>query len=426
MRFLVFSLLLVCGACGSSDSQPSPPTENDPRFSVQVQRFLLAGDDLTPATTEMYVSVEAFPGGTTKVRGWLDSTPFDFTKDNEVFTGALNVEALPVGSYELLLSANGSDKAFAAFTVQKTHPYYVVLSTDWDDADSTDQSLAYQDALHDEHPGLLITHFVGPYTFTDPDLTPERVTLLADWVKSMKSEYEDEIGLHIHPYCHFVEEAGLECKTSPSTVYFNGDSSGYTVLCAAYSQPEFETLLAKSDELFMANGFGKPTSFRAGGWTADASTLKALYAKGYVADTSANNWGRMEEWEGVLNGVLYNWNKDTWSEIGDTSQPYYPTEEDIQSNQGTPIGILEVPDNGIMADYVSTEEMIEIFWANWDGTPLSAPVALSIGYHPAPEFREEYYERIDEMLTFLDDHLAVNGDGPVVYARLSDLANVWK
>ena len=59
-----------------------------------------------------------------------------------------------------------------------------------------------------------------------------------------------------------------------------------------------------------------------------------------------------------------------WAPIGDTSQPYYPNMNDALSPTAPTLSLLEVPDNGIMVDYVSVEEMQDIFAANWDGTPL--------------------------------------------------------
>jgi hypothetical protein len=248
---------------------------------------------------------------------------------------------------------------------------------------------------------------------------------MVEWVTAMRDQHGDEIGLHIHPYCSFVEHAGLDCLHEPSTVYAEGDPTGYTVMCAAYSEDEFTTLLLAADALFEEHGLGKPTSFRAGGWTADLGTLRALERAGYIADTSANNWARMEEWEGVQNGVLYEWNKTNWATIGDTSQPYYPSHDDLLSDTEPTLSILQVPDNGSLVDYVSGAEMIEIFEANWDGGPLAAPVAYSIGYHPT-NFNHQYKRRMDEALNHVGDFLASRDRGPVVYATLSEMPLVWK
>lgn len=379
------------------------------------------------------MTIQVFaPEGTGYVDAWIDDRPgFRLPKGDDYFAIYADLSELGPGEHELLLAADGSDTAFARRVFSRSHPLYVVVSTDWDDPDNTDTALALQEELHAEHAELLLTHFVGPYTFTAPEVSDARRAELAAWVIGMRDDHGDEIGLHIHPWCNFVDQVDeilggepVPCRTTPSTVYQAGDTSGYTIPVNAYTEEELTRQLLAADALFMENGLGKPTSFRAGGWTADLSTLRALAAAGHVADTSANNWRRMEEWEGVQNGVLYEWNSEHWATIDDTSQPYYPSTEDILVTGDEVVPVLEVPDNGIMVDYVSTTEMIDIFTANWDGSPLAAPVAYSIGYHPS-NFIEMYQRRIDATLDHVDRFLASRNDGPVVYARLSDLTRVW-
>ncbi len=49
-------------------------------------------------------------------------------------------------------------------------------------------------------------------------------------------------------------------------------------------------------------------TFRAGGWTATSTTFQALADKGFIADSSALNWARIEEWQGY---ELYTWTMET-------------------------------------------------------------------------------------------------------------------
>lgn len=74
--------------------------------------------------------------------------------------------------------------------------------------------------------------------------------------------------------------------------------------------------------------------------------------------------------------------------------------------------------------YVTGNEMIEMFRANWPGGALAAPTVYAIGDHP-PNFSEAYFARIDQALTEIDRHLAVDGAGPVQYVRMSDLPRVF-
>jgi len=430
MRRLVLALLL--SACDSappppSETPPAAPAENDPAFQViGVQGWYLVGDGLTAAQDEMPVEVIA-PEDTGYVDAWVAGGPgvrMDPGGGGE-FHLVFDLSALGPGEYDIILAADGGDPGFARLTFKRTAALYVLMTNDWDGSDNTDTSLTLQEELHTEFPSLVMTHFVGPYLFTDPAQTPERRQLLTDWVAGMRDTYGDEIGLHIHPFCNFVDTTSVTCRTEPSTVYASGDATGYTVECAAYTEEEFTTLLEAGDQLLEAAGLGKPTSFRAGGWTADLGTLRALAAAGYLTDTSANNWARMEEWMGQQNGVLYDWNMTHWSTIGDTSQPYYPSADDILVPGDPDVGVLELPDNAILVDYVTSEEMIAIFDANWDGaTPLEAPIAYSFGYHPT-NFNANYKRRLRDALLHIDQYQAAPHHGPVVYGRQTDMVEVW-
>jgi hypothetical protein len=110
-----------------------------------------------------------------------------------------------------------------------------------------------------------------------------------------------------------------------------------------------------------------------------------------------------------------------WAPINDTSQPYLPTSTDVLGASGTPLGLVEVPDNGVMIDYVSTDEMTGIFNANWDGKAFAKPRTLMMGFHPSDSFSEAEYNRVNDLLKLADMHLATTDLGPVVYTTLSDV-----
>jgi hypothetical protein len=64
----------------------------------------------------------------------------------------------------------------------RSHPYYALLTTDWDSADSKNSVLKRHLQLHQEHPTIKVTHFLGPYTFTDPQVSAKWKTYLANWM----------------------------------------------------------------------------------------------------------------------------------------------------------------------------------------------------------------------------------------------------
>ncbi len=410
---------------GGDDAPLAPGKDDAPGFSVTGGKaWYLVGNALTPGEDTLSLSIKA-PSSARVVSVYLDGRFVKRAQRTSTgFSFQTSLTSLPVGEHQLLLAADGARVAFAERRFRRSHPLYVAVSNDWDDPDHGDDKLARQERLHARHPALVITHFVGPYTFTDPAVTPARRKLLVDWVKKLAATQGDEIGLHVHPWCNFVRTAGVACRTSPSFAHASGDPTGYTVHLDAYTQPELEKLFVKANELFVANGLPKPTSFRAGGWTAETNVLAALSTAGHVVDSSGCNWSKLEEWKLHAGADLYPWNKEHWSAIDETSQPYYPAADDMLADRAPHLPILEVPDNGLLVDYVTGPEMIQMFRANFSGAALTTPTVYAIGYHPV-SFSEAFFQRLDEALTELDRHLVVSGTGPVIYARMSDLTRAF-
>jgi hypothetical protein len=432
VRFKSLLLVAALAACSDSgeppihDGEPEAPSKtDDSRFQLAGARgWYLVGNALTPGDDKLEFTVT---GQAQVIDLWIDGRYVKRATrgSGNRFAFSIDIRALGVGAHRALLAADGERIAFAAVSFQRSHPLYVVVSNDWDDPDNGDDKLERQERLHARHPSLLLTHFVGPYTFTDPAVSPARRAKLVSWVKNLAATQGDEIGLHVHPWCNFVTTAGVTCRTSPSFAYANGDTTGYTVILASYTRTELEKLFRRANELFEQNGLPRPTSFRAGGWTASVDVLAALGAAGHVADSSGCNWSRLEEWKNHPGAALYTWNQDQWSAIDETSQPYYPSVTDIQADAAPHLPVLEIPDNGLLVDYVTGNEMIEMLDANWpQRAALDAPVTYSIGYHP-PNFSESYFTRIDQALSEIDKHLASEGTGPIVYARMSELTKVY-
>lgn len=427
-----YALLVLAAACGG-EGRPSAPKTNDPAFEVTGRAWYLVGNAATPGDETIRITVAPKPG-TKSIEAWIgedDAVPLVAQADG-TFVLEMPAATLPVGDHDVLLVANGSGTGFAKTALHRSAPYYVLVTTDWDFADPGNRANDYQVKMHADHPELRITHFAGPYTFTDPAVTPARQTELAQWLLMMRDTHDDEIGLHIHPYCNFVESAGVTCITDQSTVYASGDSSGYTIKLSAYDRTQAGTLFAHAATLFEQHGLNKPKTFRAGGWTASLATLQALADQGFVADTSALNWARIEEWSkpvigpGGRTNELYRWNMENWNPIDDTAQPYWVSENNVLTDEAPTLPILEVPDNGVMIDYVTLEEMTDLFDSNWDGKALAAPRTLMMGFHPSTQFSSAEYGRVDGFLSYADEHLAARGIGPVVYVTLGDVVAAYR
>ncbi len=406
--------------------RPQDPAQSDAAFLVLgAPHYLLAGDALTPATPTFEIRVTP-PSGVSKVDLWLDDEAvLPLTQDGADFVAQVPAEPLTLGAHSLMLAERDADTGFFKADFVKGHALYVIISTDWDFSDVDDRVLDHHEEMHVAHPELKITHLIGPYTYTDPAVPQDRRDLITAWAKGMRDNHADEIGLHIHPRCTFVETTGLPCKTQPSVQYPGGDATGYTVHLGAYTRDEWNTMFAEVDDLWAGLGFGKPTSFRAGAWTLETHVAQALADSGFVVDSSPVNWPYMEEWKGY---DLYDWNSAQWAPIGDTSQPYRPTDDSLlPGGKGAPIDLLEVPDNGVMVDYWTVDEMKAIFDANWKGQALDTPTQVSTGFHPAPKayYSKTEYLRLDAFFTYIDQFLASKTAGPVVYIRMSDAVKVW-
>jgi hypothetical protein len=428
MRTWILAVAIGLGLAACSDSplpgdKPTVPDVNDEAYGIHgIHDWYVIANAATAADETMTILVDV-PSGTDVVDAWVaDLPPMRLVKQpNGQFGKQLSVTDVPAGTHDVLLAANGSTTAFARVPFKRTAPYYVLVTTDWDFSDPGTMSITYQDYLHQNHPGMRITHFVGPYTFTDAAVSVARQSELVTWLVKQRDTFHDEIGLHIHPYCNFVVSAGMTCITDQSTVY-TSDTTGYTIKVGAYGRDGFGTLLDHAADLFVQHGLNKPKTFRAGGWTATIDTIAALADKGYVADTSALNWARIEEWQGK---ELYRWTMENWNPINDTSQPYWPSQTDVLSPAGPTLPILEVPDNGVMIDYVTLPEMNGIFDANWNGEPLEQPLTLMMGFHPSTSFSEAELRRVDGFLKYADQHLGTKHLGPVVYITLQDITAAY-
>lgn len=404
---------------------PAQPTDNDPAFTTSgLSAYYLVADGFVEGQNKLDLSIAA-PTGTKRIDAWIDRAAHStLTAGGSGFQGSIDVTALPPGDHELLLSADGKSTGFARLTFTRSKPMYVVVSTDWDSSDTEPFRYKLQEDLHAKHKELTISHLVGPYTFTDPKVTPARRKEIVAWLQGMAQTYGDEIGLHIHPYCNFVEAAGVTCRTLPSFSQAEPDTTGYTVTNESYTEAEFRTLLEKSLDLFAQNGLPKPTAYRAGGWTLAAHNLRDLEATGFLVDSSASNWARLEEWKTVAGSTIYQWNEQHWMNIGDQSQPYYPSRDNPAAPESPTVTVLELPDNGALVDYVTGKEMIGIFDENWSAGALTQSKVLSIGWHPV-NFSSIYQARMNTIFDHVDQYLASTGKGPVVYANMTDMVKVF-
>lgn len=400
---------------------PAAPDADDPRFEVTARRWLMAGDALTPRDA-LTVAVVA-PAEVRLVDAWVDGAWAAALARGADGAFRATLPLPPIGEHRLLLAADRGPAAFAARPLHVSAALYAVVSVDWDSADPPQGNLGRMEQLRGAHPRLRYTQFVGPYLFTDPATGAERRQALVDWLRRQRAA-GDELGVHIHPRCTFVDTTGVACRATPSYRDPEGDPTGYTVVLASYSAAEQATMLRAAADLMTRNGFERPTSFRAGGWTTQLSTLEACDQAGYLVESSAfppetiqASWGSRE---------LGRWNLMNWTGITPTSQPYHPSRARLVADEPPPtFRVLEVPDNGCLVDYMLGSAMIRVLRQNWpDDVALARPTVFQVGLHPE-SYDFNYHGRLDTALREVDRHLHADDAGPVVYARLTELAPVW-
>ncbi len=420
------------GAAGAMRTPPRAPAMDDARFAAKLERTWLAvGDGLTPAVNEAVVTLTP-PADAGAMEAWVDGKG-----PQAIAAGAtsarLDVSMLGAGDHEIVLAQAMAETGFARLVVHRTHVLYTVVSADWDDPDNFLANLLRIEQLKDRHPKLRIAHLVGPYTYTDPMVTEQRRAEITQWIVNMRDNRGDEVGVHVHPYCNFISTTGVTCREVPSTVYPAGDGTGYTVRFNGYTEDEQTQILQAAADLFVMRGLGRPVSFRAGGWTADASTVRACQRAGYTVETSALSWKWLKDaWEHpplAPGATLYQWNMMNWSSIDDTSQPYYPNRDAVLSVMEPRVPVLEVPDNANLADYITGPQMIDVMMKNLaavglPGGALSKPAVYQTGFHP-PSFGVEYYTRLDMALAAVDAGLLDEDKGPMAYAVLKDLPKAF-
>jgi hypothetical protein len=354
---------------------------------------------------------------------WENEKPITLQRTNkEPFEVELSFEHVPEGIRKILVAPTGSRNTIASAAVTVSQPLLVVVSTDWDDSRFDDGYIQRMEQLHTNHPTLKVTHFFGPYHFTDPEVREPRKQQLTRWVLEQRKTFGDEIGMHLHGWCHFVETTSVPCRTKES--FYRDDGTGYTTILASYSRNEMATILKKGLETFERNNLGRPRSFRSGGWSANAETLKALVDTGFEIDTSAVPPHFIRSWQGH---PLYDWLVANWTGIESNSQPYFPDPNAPTRDGGAQaLPILEIPDNGALVDYMKEADMVSVLNDNHqEKASLTKPTLFQVGYHP-PSFKPAFFRELDAALFSVDKRLASADLGPAIYVNISDLTRIWK
>ena len=219
----------------------------------------------------------------------------------------------------------------------------VVVGVDWEGSGFEDEDLAAFRRFRDEFPQVPLTHFLNAAYYTKLEANDVVGAVeVTDKIRSVLRD-GDEIGLHVHADNHLLHAAGVEPKRFPSWDPSGlPDVTGYSVPLSAFSEEEVRQVVAFSCRTLVQQGFERPRAFRAGGWHAGSGVLSALAAEGFATDSSEvpqdhlpGNFGEVQ---------------DLWPDATRVSQPYRLAQ-----------GLVEVPNNGCLADYVTAGQMVDTF-----------------------------------------------------------------
>jgi hypothetical protein len=251
----------------------------------------------------------------------------------------------------------------------------VVVSVDWEGRNLDPQNLAAMEHFRHDYPHVPLQHFLNAAYYTKAD-ADARITTAA--IRSVLRE-GDEHGLHIHAWRSLVQAARVKFRTEPA---FRGPMDlsqcdpdcGHDVNMAAYNEKELQKLIRFSINTLVKHGFDRPRSFRAGAWQADNHVFRALAKEGITLDSSATSAEYLKERWGK--SLLYPVVGKLWPNTTATSQPYH-------IKLGSGLSMLELPNNGCLADYVSGDMIAQTFQKNvalWKQNK-NQDVYLSIGFH---------------------------------------------
>ena len=263
----------------------------------------------------------------------------------------------------------------------------IIISVDWEGDDLKSGNLTAFKNFRDNYPDVPILQFLNATYYTKPDANDSDVTYKINSVLLPI----DEHGLHIHGWKTLFEEAGVVHHRYPSWWY--GDTlsdiecsydCGVDIATSDYTKEEICKVIQLSQTIHTANGFDKAVSFRTGGWMGRNNVLEALKEEGFLYDHSPVETdliigtGKIPE-----NTLLAQWLTEMWKDITITSQPYSIID-----------GLIEVPDNGALADYVGGQDMLNVFKENaklYVNNPDSV-YYVSIGFHQ--ETASNYIARV--------------------------------
>ncbi len=260
----------------------------------------------------------------------------------------------------------------------------LLMSVDWEGAYISDENIQTIISFRDQFPEIKITHFINPAYFTQAGADQE---LLLRKIKSVIRPGIDQIGLHVHAWKSLIEAAHVTYRDEPiylgdnRRTFPNVPDQGHDVMLYAYTHDELLKIFSTSLNILGQLGFSNISTFRAGGWIADANVLEALLDVGLTSDSSAVPYELLRS--GLAGQPLLNEIARIWPKI---------TSDHEILNLQLPSGrtITEYTNNLGLADYVTGTQAMKIIRHRIEETEAGTSIYAHYGFH---EETAEYYSK---------------------------------
>ena len=253
----------------------------------------------------------------------------------------------------------------------------LLVTVDWEGRDLREDNLRAMENLRARFPQVKIIHFLNAGYYTKQGANAADVTARIN--RPLRAG--DENALHIHGWKRLFEASGVGFRASPTfwgtSLNATGreciEDCGHEVPISLYTSDELRKVVKFSLDKLETSGFGRAKSFRCGGWMAKPTVRDAVAAEGLTFEHSAVPTTFLQAKLGTT--PVYGWLSELWQGTTNVSQPY------TIATASTPL--TEVPDNGALADYVSPDQMMDVFEANKAAflRDRSKNVVVSVGFH---------------------------------------------
>lgn len=272
---------------------------------------------------------------------------------------------------------------YPAFAADKRN-ITVYVTVDWEGWSLDDENIEAMQAFRNKFPHIPMMQLLNPVYAVRPAANKADIKQRIDSVLRPG----DSIGLHIHGWKSLAERCGVTYQSAPSYdrggEVCDGGECGYTVsLEYAYSQEDLTRLVACSANLLQEQGFPHPRYFRAGGWQLGPKLTAALADSGFTLDSSRidatlllTGWAE--------NSGLVRMVRKLHPDATPLDQPYPLTAD-----------LMEYPNNGALADYTSTQTLLELF----QKLLANGKQVMVIGFHQETAY--QYLSRLEDAIPLI-------------------------